>query len=108
MFNLQKISKRIFYSLKVSIVFTIFLILCLSNTNSAHAQNFNLQALSNNAGLKVNVGVKVDSLMRIGDNHNIRIYNYIVNESSSSPEQIKLLNKGLKQLKNNEFKNSIR
>ena len=88
MFYFQELSRKIVYSIKVSILLIFFIGLCSLNTESAYAYNI-FQPFSNNSLFTVNV--RVDSIIRIDKGFVAHLYEYQDAQSSNISHESKLL-----------------
>jgi len=88
MFYFQELSRKIVYSIKASILLIFFVGLCSLNTESAYADN-TFQLFSNNSVFRV------DSLIRIDNGIEARLYEYQDAQLRNISHESKLLNAGL-------------
>lgn len=104
MFYFQELSRKIVYSIKVSILLIFCIGLCSLNTESAYAYNI-FQLFSNNSVFRVDV--RADSIIRIDKGFVAHLYEYQDAQSSNISHESELLNAGLEQLERENFKDAI-
>jgi tetratricopeptide (TPR) repeat protein len=105
LFYFQKLSKKIIYSIKVSILLIFFIGLYSLNTESAYAYNI-FQFFSNNSVFRGDL--RADLIVRIDKGFVAHLSEYQDNQSSNISQEGELLNIGLEQLERENFKDAIK